>query len=305
MIKDNNILLEADSTDIHIYIDDETGDYYYFDGEKLVLMGHKPQIGDRGIKGFQDEEEKERKKEIEQDGPDEGDELEDEEAKLKRIQKIKNAFEDSEFADMVSDETAETIRREQRKKADKKAAQYKASPLQSFKLSLEGFIKNQISVQKGVSWSKINKTYAHSGIMKPGRTRQTQGKIPVINVYFDQSSSWGPEDIKVGEQAISTLNKYVRQGEIAIRVFYFANRVSGDRNEYIGGGTDLDPVITHINATKPDNVIIMTDGDGDWTDYTSSAQVPGAVWFLWRNRRSQKLAQHLKGKQLTRSFDLK
>ena len=217
MIKDKNILLEADDTDIHIYVDDETGDYYYYDGEKLVLMGHKPQIGDKGTKDFQDEEERERDQ-----SPEDDDEVEDEDTKLKRIQKIKNAFEDSEFADMVSDETEETIRREQRKKADKKAAQYKASPLQSFKLSLEGFIKNQISTQRGSSWSKINKTYAHSGIMKPGRTRHTQGKIPVINVYFDQSSSWGPGDIKIGEQAIATLNKYVKQGEIEIKVFYFA-----------------------------------------------------------------------------------
>ena len=72
----------------------------------------------------------------------------------------------------------------------------------------------------------------------------------------------------------------------------------------IHGGTDLDPVITHINVTKPDNVIVMTDSDGDWTTYSSSAVVPGAVWFLWRNSVSNELKKHLSGKQLTQSFKI-
>jgi predicted metal-dependent peptidase len=214
-------------------------------------------------------------------------------------------FNDLETQSAVLGETDEAVRKEQRIKADRKAANYRSSPLQSFKLSLEGFIKNQISTQKGVSWSKINKTYAHSKLMKPGRTRLTQGKVPLINVYFDQSGSWGPDDIKIGEQAIATLNKYVRQGEIKIDVYYFDTVVSGNRADMVHGGTDLAPVISHINSTKPDNVIIMTDRDGDWTTYPGSATVPGAVWFLWRNAVSEKLKQHLKGKQLTRSFELK
>lgn len=222
-----------------------------------------------------------------------------------RLEKIKRMFNDLQTQSEILDETEEVVRKEQRIKADRKAAQYRSSPLQSFKLSLEGFIKNQISVQKGLSWSKINKTYANSKVMKPGRTRMTQGKIPVINVYFDQSGSWGPNDIKIGEQAIATLNKYVRQGEIQINVFYFDTEVSGNREDMWHGGTNLDPVIKHVNSTKPDNVIIMTDGDGDWTTYSSSATVPGAVWFLWRNSVSEKLKQHLKGKQLTKSFELK
>ena len=45
----NTFLNEADEMNpVHIYVDDSTGDYYYYDGEKLVLMGRKPQIGDRG-----------------------------------------------------------------------------------------------------------------------------------------------------------------------------------------------------------------------------------------------------------------
>lgn len=222
----------------------------------------------------------------------------------KRLQEIKKMLNNLENKEKILDETQETIRAEQRKKAERNLAQYKASPLNAFKLSLQGFIKNQVSQVRGSSWSKINKTYAHSGIMKPGKTRHTSGKIPLINVYFDQSGSWGPEDITVGEQAIATLNKYVKQGDIQIKLYYFDTKVSGNRADMVNVGTDLDPVITHINATKPDNVIVMTDSDGDYTKYSSSATVPGAVWFLWRNGVSNELKGHLSGKQLTQSFKI-
>lgn len=297
--------LFEDAGDLHLYQDDETGNIYYFDGEKLVLYGKKPEIGDKGNQDIQDQEEREREAQAKADDEEEGKEGESEEARLKRIEKIKQDLDSDEMAQKISSESDDAVRREQRKKAERNTAQYNASPLQSFKLSLEGFIKNQIAMVKGTSWSKINKTYAHSNIMKPGRTRMTQGKIPLINVYFDQSGSWGPDDIKIGEQAISTLNKYVRQGDIQIKLFYFANDVTGTRGDRsIGSGTNLDPVIKHINATKPDNVIIMTDSDGDWTTYSSSAKVPGAVWFLWRNAYSRELQKHLSGKEMTKSFML-
>ena len=303
MIVHREYLIEdADTSDVHIYVDDSTGDYYYYDGTQLVLMGHRPQIGDRGSEEIQNREEEERRKQAAEEGSDE----EDEEAELNRIEKIKNDFADTELGDAITGESEEAIRKEQRIKADKKLSKFKSSPLQNFKLSLEGFIKDQISTVKGSSWSRINKTYAHSGILKPGKTRQTQGKIPLINVYFDQSGSWGPADIQVGEQAIATLGKYVKQGDIDVNLYYFSNNVHGNaadaRSE---GGTDLQPVLSHIQQTKPDNVIIMTDSDGEWTRYESNVVVPGAVWFLWRGGSSQKLKQHLKGKQLTKSFELK
>ena len=44
--------------DVHIYIDDDTGDVYVFDGSELVKVGNKsPQIGDRGDEDFQSKEE--------------------------------------------------------------------------------------------------------------------------------------------------------------------------------------------------------------------------------------------------------
>lgn len=221
-----------------------------------------------------------------------------------RLQDIKKMLNDLKTQEKILDETNEVVRAEQRKKAEKNLQQYNASPLNSFKMSLQGFIKNQVSQVKGTSWSKINKTYAHSSIMKPGRTRYSSGKVPLINVYFDQSGSWGPNDIKIGEQAIATLNKYVKQGDIQIKLYYFDTVVSGNRSDMVHGGTNLAPVISHINSTKPDNVIIMTDSDGNWTKYTEDAKVPGAVWFLWRNSVSEELQKHLSGKELTKSFRL-
>lgn len=303
MIVNREYLTEdSQGSDVYIYVDDNTGDYYYYDGTQLVLMGRKPQIGDRGNRDIQDQEEQEREKEAAEEGePEEG-----EEAKLNRIKSIENDFQDQDLSDAATGESQEAIRKEQRIKADRSAARFKASPLQNFKLSLEGFIKNQISTVRDTSWSRINKTYAHSGLLKPGVTRKAQGKIPLINVYFDQSGSWGEGDIQVGEQAIATLGKYVKQGDIDINLYYFSNNVHGNaaaaRRE---GGTYLQPVLDHIQQTKPDNVIIMTDSDGDWTTYESNVVVPGAVWFLWRGGVSKKLKEHLRGKQLTKSFELK
>ena len=43
--------------DTHIYVDKTTGDYYKYDGEKLVKIGGSPKIGDRGNSELQDAEE--------------------------------------------------------------------------------------------------------------------------------------------------------------------------------------------------------------------------------------------------------
>lgn len=337
------ILHENDNVDVHIYMDDKTGNYYYFDGEKLVLMGSKPSIGDRGNQEFQDEEEQERQEqaakekaeEAEENNPEMDDESDDNnsddsddsddfddsagkgfgnpseeqsdsDAEFKRLKRIKDKLNDKEIAKKVSDEAEANVNKEKLAKAAKDAAKYRSSSIVKFKESLNNFIKKEVGEVTNKSWSKINKKYAGTGTIKPGTSKHSSGKIPVINVYFDRSGSWNEDKTKVGEQAIASLNDYVRQHKLKINLFYFNTKVfdsdvPGGRGR---GGTYPGPVMRHINATKPDNVIIMTDDDFDgYTDFPY-ATVPGGVWMLFKGGVSKDLQERLKGKKLTKSFEL-
>lgn len=324
------MILFEDVNDVHIYMDDETGNYYYYDGSKLVLMGRKPQIGDRGSKEFQDKEEEERNKKIEQekeeeegdegdtDGDDSGDDsgdgeagngagnkgdadVEDSDSKLSRLERIKDLLNDKDIADKISHEAEDKVTKERLAKASKELNKYKNSPLNKFKESLQSFIKKEIGEVKSSSWSKINKKYAGTGTIKAGTSKHASGKIPLINVYFDRSGSWDSSKTKVGEQAIATLNNYVRQHKLKIDLYYFNTEIhSVDPGGT--GGTLGAPILEHIKKTKPDNVIVMTDDD--IMDCTETVTVPGAVWLLFKGGVSSNLQEHLKGKKLTRSFEL-
>ena len=234
--------LFEDVNDVHIYMDDITGKYYYFDGKKLVLLGSKPQIGDKGNKDLQKQEEEERKKQIEkekeeekelsknsEDGDEEGNgsdsDEESEEAKLKRIKRIKDKLADKDTASKISGEAEEKVNKERLAKAAKDLSKYRNSSLSKFKESLQGFMKKEIGEVKNKSWAKINKKYAGTGTIKAGTSKHASGKIPLINVYFDRSGSWDADKTKVGEQAIGTLNNYVRQGKLKINLYYFNNDV--------------------------------------------------------------------------------
>ena len=364
---------ENENKDVHIYMDDSTGKYYYFDGEKLILLGSKPQIGDKGNSELQQKEEEEREKQIEQeqeeddeaggeeegssesgksgtpnkpdksnkkgnDGEpnDEGDEDGDDsekktkdskpgsgagkggkketsDEKLKRLQRIHDKLNDANMGADISHEATDKVTNEKKLKelrkkqleASKNIQKYKNNPgLTRFKESLQGFIKKEVGEVKNSSWSKINKKYAGTGVIKPGVSKHASGKIPVINVYYDRSGSWDASMTSVGDMAISTLNNYVRQGKLKIYLYYFNTRIMTTDPGRGSGGTAGTPILQHIKETKPDNVIVMTDDD--IRDCKEIVTVPGAVWLLFiENSISKNLQDSLKGKKLTKSFELK
>lgn len=289
---------DTDTNDIFIYVDTETGNSYYFNGKQLVLFSKKPQIGDHGNQDIQDVEEEERKKQIE----DEGGEVESEEAKKQRISKIKGKFSDSNTADEVKNETAYAKEKDNARKQRKAQEKKNADPLRRFKLSLTDFIKNSVAEQRDSTWSKFNKKYSGSGIMRPGTSKHKTGKVPLINVYFDRSASWDAEKTAVADATIASLDKYVKKKLINIKKYYFDTEVSDV--DFSGGGTDGEPVMQHILKTTPDNVIIMTDADFDWRDSLTPVTVPGGVWMLFKGGVSNVLMKALKGKKLTKMFDL-
>ena len=317
-----NRLTEA----INIYKDDSTGDIYIYDGKELVKVGNmntipEPDdsrrgigIGDMGSEEDQQKAKEWREAEIEkekQEHPelyDDDEEEESEEEKEERLKRIKNMLSDESTGKAAEEESSKKINREMAKKkaAKEKDVKQHTSDIKQFPESLKRFIADQLKKIKQKTWKVTNPRYEGSGIMRRG-TRKVQNKVvPVINVYFDQSGSWGPADIKVGEEAIGILNNYVKRGEIKINVYYFGNWISDSPNNCGGGTAAGKELIEHIQATKPTNVIVMTDDDFDhWDEITEAPNisVPGAVWFLFRNGlESKRLQAHLKGRSQTQKF---
>ena len=302
---------EEKKRDVHIYMDDSTGDMYIFNGSELVKIGNKtPQIGDKGDDEFQSKEEEERKAQIERDREEYGDDEEEEteEERQARLDDIKNLLGDDAMKSEIEAETERHVNRDlAKKKAARDAAAKASSPIQKFRESLKRFIANQIQRERDRSWKREDPSYEGSGLIRPGRITTEDKKIPRINVYFDQSASWGDRDIKAGLEAIGILNNYVKRGEITIYIYYFANHIHSNQQEAAEeGGTHAGAeLIEHIQSTNPDNVIVMTDGDFDWAGEINNApsiKVPGAVWFLFRREESQLLQQHLQGRRQTRKF---
>ena len=226
-----------------------------------------------------------------------------EEELAKRVEAIKKAFKQASQNKNIETDEYEASEKAEIAKAAKDAARYNASPLQKFKLSLNQFIRDQIATGRGDTWTRFNKKYSNTGLIKPGSSRLRQNKVPVINVYFDRSGSWNDAKTRDGERAMAFLNEYVRKGQIKINLYYFSENVHDNRraaeNE---GGTEGQPILDHIEATKPDNVIIMTDSDID--DCRTFVTVPGAVYFLFKGGESKNLMDHLHGKKLTKKFDI-
>lgn len=229
------------------------------------------------------------------DTPEEQKEIEE---RIKGIKKILGNLEDQQNALM---ESKAAILKGKAAKDSEVAKKYRDSPLTKFTESLTKFIRDELARGRQDSWSHINKKYVYSGLLRPGSTWQGKNNVPLINVYFDRSGSWTPEKTEKGAQAIATLNKYVTRGEIKLKLYYFNTRVM-DTDPGGNGGTAGQPIMDHIQQTKPNNVIILTDSDID--DIETDVSVPGAVWMLFYGGRSKNLMEHLHGKKLTKYFDI-
>lgn len=219
-----------------------------------------------------------------------------------RIEEIKNALSDLNTASEVIKDTRKAVKREKDKRKEEEASRRRTNPLSQFVSSLRGFIHKQIEETRDKSWKRFNPTYVSSGIMRQGRTNAAITRIPLVQVYYDNSGSWDNQAKQdVGKRGIDSLQEYVKKGLLKIEYYYFGSVVAKDRAS-TGGYTNGTPILEKIKETKPDNVIIITDGDID--DCREEVTVPGAVWFLFVNGVSNNLKSHLKGKQLTKSYEV-
>ena len=218
----------------------------------------------------------------------------------KRVEQIRKLLNDPDIQRQGKDESQRAVHKDRLIKQAKMDDRYTSNPLVKFTLDLNNFIKKQTADYRGFTWTRFNKTAIMTGLIKPGVTSYAQKNIPEINVYWDVSGSFSdPRKTEGARRAIATLQKYVRDKKIKIKTWYFANRVSSTEQN-AGGGTEGQPILDHIQETKPANVIIITDSD--ISDCRTPTTVPGAVWLLFYGSESPNLRAYLRGKQETKSY---
>ena len=223
-----------------------------------------------------------------------------------RIDKIRKAFSDAANKAAITAEIDDHINQEKIDKQTREMLSYLNNDMNRFKNSLAAFVKKATAEQKDRTWRRQSRRYtgAPDEILTKGHQWRKSKHIPIINVYFDQSGSWDESDIQEGVKALGVLNNYKDKGEIKLNVKFFANHVhtnaSAARAER---GTDVREVFEDIKNTSPDNVIIMTDSDGDH-DRLPDVVVPGAVWLLFRNDRSNNVINHIHGLAQTQVYDI-
>lgn len=295
------------------------------DGDK-PSPGKPASIGDRGDEEAQRTAREYHDAQLEKDKAEHpelyGDE-ETEEERNARIERIKNSFSDPEWEESAVGESEKAVSKDRakidkeirdQKAADAKQVKEFSSPLRKFSESLRKFVKSQLKKNKESTWKIPNQRYEGTGIIRRGSISRERKSTPVINVYFDRSGSWEDRDLRLGEEAIGVLNNYVSAGKIKIKVFYFANHIWDTPSVGGEGGTHAGPeLLEHIQATKPTNVIVMTDADFDRNQCLRDGNelrkdlkvsVPGAVWFLFRDGlRSEDLIKLLRGRKQTKIFD--
>jgi len=216
----------------------------------------------------------------------------------RRVEEIQKQIKD--LGKQLEKESSEAISKERAAKEARKAEKQASSPLNRFRISLNHFVANQIDEGEVRSYAQLHPSYEDSGFIVPGRYQRGDVPIPLINVYWDVSGSfYDPAKTEGARKAIGTIDKYVKRGLIAVKYYYFADKVSDDP-EAAGSGTNGNAVIEHINKTKPTNVIVITDSDVD--DTRASAAVKGAVWVLFYETEAPNFMDHLQGKKETKSY---
>ncbi len=242
----------------------------------------------------------------------------DEERKL-QAQEIKADLESSNTQAELSAEDVAQIRAETQaiKAKEKEVDKYKMRAASSFKgfqdflNSLYRAVALQVSSEeaKDDTWSAISRRNSGAGVLRQGQkiNELPNRKIPVIDFYFDCSSSWTANDIAIGQKAVSELADMEADGKIKINIYYFGDEVSNVYEDVAGGGTSgWNEIVKNIIATRATNVIIMTDSDMErwWTgEKALTYTVPGYVWYLWkRGINAPRLPRDLKGRGGTQQF---
>lgn len=239
----------------------------------------------------------------------------DEERQAK-VKEIKADLAKAETQNELSAEDVTQIRKETQaiRAREKEADKYKRRDAGSFKgfqdflSSLYKAIALQVSNEetRDDTWSAISRRNSGAGVLRQGQKVNDlpNKKIPVIDFYFDTSTSWGADDIKVGMKAVSQLADMEEKGQIKLNIFYFSDEVS--TTPIRGGTSGWNEIVKNVIATQATNVVVMTDSDMQhwWVGPKAlSYTVPGYVWYLWKNGlNAPRLPQDLKGRGGVQQF---
>ena len=219
-----------------------------------------------------------------------------------RVAQIEKALNDLKNKQKLFDEVAVNRQKEQAKKQAREIERVRGSGLGKFKMALNRFIANEIVSEYEDTYRRLDPRYEDTDFLMPGRIEKDPKHIPVVAAYWDASGSFSPpEKTAAARKAIETLTKYDRAGDLKLDVWYHGGKVARTREE-AGGWNNGNEVMRHIKETKPDNVIIITDGD--LSDTNIPVTVPGAVWMLFYDMRSSGLMNSLHGKRETKYFDI-
>lgn len=179
--------------------------------------------------------------------------------------------------------------------------------MEAFRKSLQHVITTQIKplIKQDQSWGALNRRYTNTTILKKGDTYGTQPtkSVPVIDIYLDQSASWGNYKNK-GSEVVGMLKTFVDKQLIKVNLFYFGNHVKTINDpKLLGSGTGAwKEIIDNIAATKATNVVLITDTDMEQTRWDHNATkdpgitVPGCVWIIWKEQASKVIASKLRGR---------
>ena len=219
-----------------------------------------------------------------------------------RAEKIRELLNDERTRNQLSSEASDVKTKEIQDKEARDLQKHRSSPLAQFRLNLTRYIADEVAEEDDFTYRRINPHYEDSEFMEPAYIHNADTMIPLINVYLDVSGSFSSEaKTAAAFKAIHLLNEYKRNGQIELKEYYFADIVS-DTKSKAGGGTRGKPIQEHIKATRPNNVIIITDGDIG--DCTSTVTVPGAVWMLFYDSRSENIISGVKGKKQNKYYDI-
>ena len=255
------------------------------------------------------------RKELKEKGGDLHEQTEDE--IKEKADHIREIFDDIQVSSDLMDETQKNVSRSRKEKrrgekaakeAAKAAAMSDTEVIALLKQSLNQTLKAEIHEQQEDTWSKINKKAYGAGILKKGSRISEKVDIPTLAVYFDRSASWGPSETKFGQEAVNSIMYLEKKGLLKVLLYYFNS--SGVLNVDPGrgtGGTPAAPVFNHIQETKPDNVLIMTDDDFDGQGgyEQRNTTVKGAVWLLFKGSIAKSLREKLHGRKMTKTFFIK
>jgi hypothetical protein len=238
------------------------------------------------------------------------------EERAAQVKEIKDDLAKAETQNELSAEDIAKIRAETQavKAREKEADKYKKKAAGSFKgfqeflNSLYRAIALQVSNEetRDDTWSAISRRNSGAGVLRQGqRVNDLPNKrIPIIDFYFDTSTSWDADDIKVGMKAVSQLADMEEKGQIKLNIFYFADEVSTRPTR--GTTSGWNEIVKNVIATQATNVVIMTDSDMQnwWTGPRAlKYTVPGYVWYLWKNgSNAPRLPQDLKGRGGVQQF---